>query len=72
MADLESVEQPGDVEELHGLIEHHYNYTESASAARILASWDESLPKFVKVYPRDYRRVIEAQERSQVEMTSSG
>ena len=29
----------------------------------ILQRWDEFRPKFVKVYPNDYRRVIETQKR---------
>ena len=29
----------------------------------MLALWDEMVPKFVKVYPNDYRRVIETQKR---------
>jgi glutamate synthase (ferredoxin) len=29
----------------------------------VLALWDEMVPKFVKVYPNDYRRVVEAEKR---------
>ena len=36
-----------------------------AATARwqVLARWEEMVPKFVKVYPNDYRRVIETQKR---------
>lgn len=72
MVDLEPLVEPADIAELHGLVENHYKYTGSANADRILASWNEHLPRFVKVYPRDYRRVIEAQRQTQLEMTSRG
>jgi len=31
----------------------------STVAKQILDDWENYLPRFVKVYPRDYRRVIE-------------
>jgi glutamate synthase (ferredoxin) len=45
------------------MIKKHADYTDSDRAAKLLARWDEMAPKFVKVYPNDYRRVIETQER---------
>jgi glutamate synthase (ferredoxin) len=45
------------------LIRCHAHYTSSERAWKVLAFWDEMLPKFVKVYPNDYRRVLETQER---------
>ena len=38
-------------------------YTGSRRAAQILGLWDEVVGKFVKVYPKDYRRMLEAVER---------
>jgi glutamate synthase (NADPH/NADH) large chain len=32
-------------------------------ATEVLISWNESLPKFVRVIPNDYRRVLDAQSR---------
>ena len=34
-----------------------------ARARRILDEWERWLPKFVRVLPHDYRRVLEAQAR---------
>jgi glutamate synthase (ferredoxin) len=31
----------------------------------ILSDWDVSAQRFVKVFPRDYRRVLEAVDRAQ-------
>ena len=59
MVVLEKVETAEDTAELKGLIERHQDKTGSSVAARILESWDESLPKFVKVMPVDYKRVLE-------------
>ena len=59
MVVLEKVETPEDIAELKGLIEKHQRLTGSSAASRILDSWDVSLPKFVKVMPVDYKRVLE-------------
>jgi glutamate synthase domain-containing protein 3 len=39
-------------------------YTGSELGARILVEWDATLPSFVKVMPRDYRRVLQAQAKA--------
>ena len=52
-------ERPEDIAELKGLIEKHQRLTGSSAASRILDRWDGSLPKFVKVMPVDYKRVLE-------------
>ena len=62
MVGLESVEDPDDISALHSLIEEHFNLTGSANARRVLDDWDEMLPKFVKVMPHDYKRIL--QERA--------
>jgi len=46
--------------ELKGLVERHRDYTGSVLAGRLLASWAETLPKFVKVLPYDYERMLVA------------
>ena len=59
MVVLEKVETAEDTAELKGLIERHQDKTDSSVAARILESWNDSLPKFIKVMPVDYKRVLE-------------
>ena len=59
MVVLEKVETAEDTAELKELIKRHQDKTDSSVAARILESWDGSLPKFVKVMPVDYKRVLE-------------
>jgi glutamate synthase (NADPH/NADH) large chain len=43
---------------LRQLVEKHLRYTDSAVARRILDSWADFLPRFVKVMPVDYRRAL--------------
>jgi glutamate synthase (ferredoxin) len=44
---------------LKSLIENHAINTKSTRASRILADWDASVGKFVKVMPKDYKRVLQ-------------
>ena len=59
MVDLEPVVEEEDVAALRGLVQGHFEYTQSAKARTILESWDEMLPRFVKIFPRAYRQVLE-------------
>ena len=65
MVDLEPVVEPEDVATLRNLIDEHLQATGSANARRVLGAWDEMLPRFVKIFPRDYRRVLEERKRRQ-------
>ncbi len=62
MVDLESVVEPADLETLKGMISRHRSYTGSAVAERVLRDWEALLPRFVKVMPVDYRRVLQELE----------
>ncbi|MQG73328.1 MAG: glutamate synthase large subunit [SAR202 cluster bacterium] len=64
MVDLEPVEDPEDQAELAQILQNHYALTNSSSAKRILQSWANYISYFVKVYPRDYRRVVEAKRKT--------
>jgi len=59
LVDAEPLE-PDDREWLAGIVAQHLHQTGSAVAAAILDSWGRSAEDFVKVMPRDYRRVLEA------------
>ena len=58
MVDLKRIKAAEDVAALRRMIEDHYLYTGSANAKRVLAAWQEMLPKFVKVMPRAYKRAL--------------
>jgi glutamate synthase (ferredoxin) len=65
MVELEKLEDPDELELVWKLIQRHQFYTSSSRAARILAHWPEMAPKFVKIMPRDYKRVLQALQRVQ-------
>ncbi|WP_100408363.1 glutamate synthase large subunit [Bacillus solitudinis] len=60
---LESVTEQDDVLALKKMIENHADYSGSELAKQILSNWTEMLPRFVKVIPKDYKRMLEAIER---------
>ncbi|MFQ5553806.1 MAG: glutamate synthase large subunit [Acidimicrobiia bacterium] len=64
MVALDSPE-PEDVAFLEDRIRRHRRETGSAVADRILSDWDQALRRFVKVMPRDYKRVLEAAARAE-------
>ena len=54
--DLEPVD--GDAALLRNLIERHFEFTGSPRAKWILENWSSMLPKFIKVFPHEYKRVL--------------
>ncbi len=50
--------EEGDAEKLRALVEEHRDRTGSAVAARLLDDWQQSLARFVKVMPHDYKRAL--------------
>ena len=45
------------------LIQRHQAYTRSERAAKVLTDWNKLVTKFVKVIPKDYKRVLESMKR---------
>ncbi|WP_435011315.1 glutamate synthase large subunit [Tundrisphaera lichenicola] len=64
MVALEKLEEPEDIETVRDLLIQHAGYTKSTVAARLLGDWDWAVPKFVKVMPVDYRRVLDQQRQA--------
>ena len=56
--DLEQVTEAKDIETVHGLIVRHAELTDSSQAKWILKHWDAMPPKFVKVFPHEFKRVL--------------
>ena len=56
--DLEPLVDPKDIDLLQLLIARHAELTGSPRAHWILENWDTMLPKFVKVFPHEYKRVL--------------
>ncbi|AFY79736.1 glutamate synthase family protein [Pleurocapsa sp. PCC 7327] len=59
MVDLETLDAE-DIDTVYQMIQKHADYTKSQKALKVLAHWEEMVPKFVKVMPRDYKRVLQA------------
>jgi glutamate synthase (NADPH/NADH) large chain len=59
MVDLDPLE-PEDIDWLRSTLRVHQSETDSAVAAHILARWHEEVRRFKKVFPKDYKRVLEA------------
>jgi len=56
--DLERVFDPDDQQTLKTLIYRHFDATKSPRARWVLENWTTMLPKFVKVYPHEFKRVM--------------
>jgi glutamate synthase (NADPH/NADH) large chain len=69
MVDLDPVEQD-DIELLKDLIQQHYTYTGSTVAQFILNDFDNQLKNFVKVFPSDYKKVLQKRKEKATEVGS--
>jgi glutamate synthase domain-containing protein 2/glutamate synthase domain-containing protein 1/glutamate synthase domain-containing protein 3 len=56
--DLEPLAGEADIKTVRGLIERHRDLTGSPRAAWILEHWTEAQPRFIKVFPHEYKRVL--------------
>ena len=59
MVSMEKVESKFDREELYRLIDAHVQHTGSPKGRRILAAFSEYLPRFKKIIPNDYKRLVQ-------------
>ncbi|MFV0493767.1 glutamate synthase large subunit [Mycobacterium sp.] len=64
MVDMETLDAQ-DVECVYGLVTAHVDATDSVVGGRILNDWSREQRHFVKVMPRDYRKVLEAIARAE-------
>ena len=65
MVDLDPV-AGDDIPVLQDLIQQHYNKTGSSVAKFILADFENQLKQFIKVFPRDYKKVLQLQKQKAV------
>jgi glutamate synthase (ferredoxin) len=64
MVEVERVTDAGEADALRALIARHVEMTGSVQGQRVLDAWPTLLPKFVKVIPRDYKRVLACIKRA--------
>ena len=67
MVDLDPVNND-DVDELKTMIGNHFNNTESTVAKFILDDFENQLKNFVKVFPRDYKKVLHLKKGAAVKV----
>ncbi|MEO7299130.1 MAG: glutamate synthase large subunit, partial [Verrucomicrobiota bacterium] len=65
---LEKLEDPKEIAEVRGMIQRHADYTKSERALKILQNWEQFVSKFVRVIPKDYKRILQTVK----EMEASG
>lgn len=66
LVDLDKVEDDEDKMTLKMMIQQHQRHTNSQLAQEVLADFENLLPKFIKVFPRDYKRVLAAMKDEEV------
>ena len=69
MVDLDDLDDE-DKQIVNDLLQTHFNYTNSTVAENILNDWNVYQNKFIKVMPKDYKRVLTAMKRAKTEGTS--
>ncbi|MCT2536357.1 glutamate synthase large subunit [Aquibacillus koreensis] len=58
LIEFESLEDENEANDLKGMLQKHIQYTNSSKAMNVLENWDESVTKFVKVIPKDYKLIM--------------
>jgi len=67
MVDLEPLDQAEEITSVRDLIRRHIEATGSSYAARLLARWVDVQPRIVRVVPKDFKRVLQAEARARAE-----
>jgi glutamate synthase (ferredoxin) len=60
MVSLEKLDDAAEITTVRRMIESHVHHTSSERGKRLLAAWDDTLRRFVKVIPKDYKRMLAA------------
>ncbi|KAL6533297.1 glutamate synthase [NADH] [Orobanche minor] len=66
LVDLDPVKDEDDVLTLRMMIQQHQRHTGSQLAKEVVADFDSILTKFVKVIPRDYKRVLASNKATEI------
>lgn len=59
MIGFEKLQSKEEIHSVRQLIMDHYYYTRSTKAMNILDKWEDTVHKFVKVVPNDYKKMLE-------------
>jgi glutamate synthase (ferredoxin) len=64
MVGLAKLEAPEEIAAVRAMVEKHLAYTASTRARQVLDDWDRMVPRFVRVMPNDYQRMLACIERA--------
>ena len=64
MVGMEKLESADEIAEVRATIERHFTHTQSARARQVLDSWEAMVPRFVKIMPKDYTRMLACIQRA--------
>jgi glutamate synthase (ferredoxin) len=67
MVDLEPLADPDEIATVRDHLIQHAGYTGSSVAKALVTRWEEAVGRFIKIMPRDYKRVLEEQRRAEAE-----
>jgi glutamate synthase (ferredoxin) len=67
MVGIERLEDPREIAALRAMIQKHLDYTRSERARAVLADWAAYVPRFVKVMPKDYKRMLACLDRARAQ-----
>jgi glutamate synthase (ferredoxin) len=67
MVGLGKLTDADEIEQIWKLIQRHKTYTGSQRAGKILSEWLAYVPKFVKVLPKDYARILEELKKAEAQ-----
>ena len=67
MVGIEKLEDAKEIAAVRAMIQKHFDYTQSSRARGILEKWDTFVAKFVKVMPKDYKRMLACIDRAQAQ-----
>jgi glutamate synthase (ferredoxin) len=58
MVETEALADPAEIARVRKLIQQHLDWTGSVRARQVLEDWEVALKRFVKVIPRDFKRML--------------
>jgi glutamate synthase domain-containing protein 3 len=58
MVHIETIEEELESDKVKNMIMNHLLYTKSKTAYEMLENWEETKKKFIKVIPKDYKKIL--------------
>ncbi|KAK4480505.1 hypothetical protein RD792_013580 [Penstemon davidsonii] len=66
LVDLDPLDEKDDIWTLRMMIQQHQRHTNSQLAKEVLANFESLLPKFIKVFPRDYKNILASKKAKEI------